>query len=143
MAKKTARPAAKPTQQRTKEDQWRRRMAQQSQTGAGSVVAEPGEMGSPSETRSYEDGSSTAPARATSRVATTSAARRAATASSVAQRANMAANRSPRARLSATTLPIAEEMHYVRSDIRKLIILTTLCVAVIIALSFVVPSVIK
>ena len=140
MAKKTARPAAKPSQQRTKEDQWRRRLAQQSQTGTGSAVAEPGESGTAA---SYGDGTTQAASAASTRAASTSAARRTANTSAVTQRANMAAARGGRVRLSANTLPIAEEMQYVRHDIRNLVILTVICVAVLIALSFVIPSIIK
>ncbi|MEO6457708.1 MAG: hypothetical protein ABIO92_05475, partial [Chloroflexia bacterium] len=39
---------------------------------------------------------------------------------------------------SANTLSIDEEMYYVRSDIRRLIILTAICLAVLIALSFII-----
>jgi hypothetical protein len=47
------------------------------------------------------------------------------------------AARPGRMRLAANTLSIDEEMHYVRSDIRRLIILTAICLVVLIALSFV------
>ena len=57
----------------------------------------------------------------------------------MAQRANMATARGARVRLSANTLPLGEEMNYIRNDIRKLVILTAICLVVIIALSFVVP----
>ncbi len=144
MAKKTARPAAKPagkpSQNRTKEDQWRRRMAQQSQMGASSVVAEPGS--DTSVVGGYEDGATQAMSAAPARTAAGSAARRAASSSAVTQRANMAA-RGARVRLSAATLPLTEEMNYIRGDIRKLIILTAICLVVLIALSFIVPSLIK
>ena len=83
MAKKTARPAAKPSQQRTKEDQWRRRMSQQAQVGVGSVVAESDGTGA---TASYVDGTAqTASAKAT-RAASTSTARRTANTSAVSDR---------------------------------------------------------
>ena len=134
MPKKTAR-TSKPGQQRSKEEQWRRRMAQQSQVGARSVVAEPGATGP---TTGYEDGAAQA-APAPTRAAPSAAGRRTASTSAVAQRANMATARGARVRLSANTLPLGEEMNYIRNDIRKLVILTAICLVVIIALSFVVP----
>jgi hypothetical protein len=40
-------------------------------------------------------------------------------------------------------MSIEEEMHYIKGDIRRLIVLTAVCLAVIVVLSFVVPSVIR
>ena len=51
--------------------------------------------------------------------------------------------RAARARIGVQTMSIPEEMHYIRTDIRKLVILTAICIAVLIALSFVVPSIVK
>jgi hypothetical protein len=47
--------------------------------------------------------------------------------------------RNTRVRMAADTFTIEEEMYYVRSDIRRLIILTAICLAVLIALAFVIP----
>jgi len=44
--------------------------------------------------------------------------------------------------MGAPALSVDDEMHYIKGDIRRLIILTAICLAVIIALSFVVPSII-
>jgi hypothetical protein len=52
----------------------------------------------------------------------------------------MAATRTQRNRLAAQGMTIEEEMHYVRNDIRRLIILTVICMVVIIILAFVIPS---
>jgi hypothetical protein len=61
------------------------------------------------------------------------------------QRRSAAMQRSTtRSRLgAASTMSIEEEMHYVRGDIRRLIILTAICLAVIVILAFLVPSIIK
>lgn len=156
MAKKTVR-AAKPTQQRTKEEQWRKRMAAQARTGAttysapngaGSAVAEPED-----DVETYES-AAVAPAavaptpapraqaqRATSTPAT-SAAR--ASAAQAAQRRNLASQRPVRPRAGITnTMSVEEEMHYIRTDIRKLITLTAICIVIIIILAFIVPSIVK
>jgi hypothetical protein len=146
MAKKTtARPAAKPSQQRSKEDQWRRRMAQQSQMGASSsTVAEPGvEMDSASGTEVGAGATQAATGRAATRAGSGAATKRATNVSAVTQRANLAGARSARVRLSASTLPLAEEMHYIRGDIVKLGILTAICLVVLFALAVIVPSIIK
>ncbi len=145
MAKKTARPAAaKPTQQRSKEEQWRRRMAQQSQTGMTSVVVPPENAGT--ETAYAGDVAQTSTAAATSMPARTTAssatnARR--TASLAAQRATTTAARTRAARLGAQTISIPDEMRFIRADIRKLVIMTAFCIAVLLVLSFVVPMVYK
>ena len=48
-----------------------------------------------------------------------------------------------RARFATNTMSIADEMHYVKADIRKLVVLTAICLAVLIVLSFIVPSIVK
>ena len=145
MAKKTtARPAAKPSQQRSKEDQWRRRMAQQSQMGASSsTVAEPGVDMDSASGAEVGVGATQAAAGRAARAASGSAAKRATNVSAVTQRANLAGARSARVRLSASTLPLAEEMHYIRGDIVKLGILTAICLVLLFALAFIVPMIIK
>jgi len=157
MAKKTAR-AAKPSQQRSKEEQWRRRMSAQGRTGAGSAVveavetveavdaaAEDGDLSSEEIVPQARTRSTTAPRGA----ATTKSAARTETraqSSTVAQRraagaTSSYAQRSARARLAATSMSIEDEMHYIKADIRKLVVLTGLCVLVIIALAFVLPMI--
>jgi hypothetical protein len=46
--------------------------------------------------------------------------------------------RTGRMKLAANAMSIDEEMHYVRSDIKRLIMLTAICLVVLIALSFVI-----
>jgi hypothetical protein len=54
------------------------------------------------------------------------------------KRAGASATRgSARLRMAANQMSIDDEMAYVRSDIRRLIILTAICMAVLIALAFV------
>jgi hypothetical protein len=140
MAKKTARATAKPSQSKTKEEQWRRRMAQQSQAGAGSVLAEP-DM--PAEVDDVSADGETVPAAPRRATASAAGARRSASASAaLAQRASASA-RNVRSRLSTVTLSLDQEMGYIRTDIRKLIVLTLSCIVILVALAFIVPSFIK
>ena len=139
MAKKTK------VTQRAREEQWRRRVEQQSRQGVDApapVVTvdddlddlqdEPAEyiqadiQPMPSGVATSARTTTPTPAR-TPRTTTTSptAARRA-----TATRASRLAFQQ--------TMSLEEEMNYVRSDIRQLIILTGLCLAVLIALSFVI-----
>jgi hypothetical protein len=76
---------------------------------------------------------------------TTSAASRSATrstgtgpGSSAAQRKASTVARTARTRLPVNTMSLEDEMNYVRSDIRSLIILTAMCLAVIIVLAFII-----
>ena len=151
MPKKTTR-AARTGQspQRSKEEQWRKRMAAQAQRGASGVAGEPAEDDG-SSTFSRDDGdyveAATAPAaRATSAATTTttprpssSQGRAQSTAMAASQRRAATPARNTRVRMTADTFTMEEEMHYVRSDIRRLIILTAICLAVLIALAFVIP----
>jgi len=140
MAKKTA----KPSQQKTKEEQWRRRMAAQGQMGAVSAVAEPGtpDTDGVDTDATYTTSSATVtrvrPA-STATVAKTSAARGTGTATTMQRNAARAA----RAKLATSAMSLEDEMHYIKADIRKLVILTVSCLLVIIALAFVIPSIIK
>lgn len=153
MAKKTVR-AAKPTQQRTKEEQWRKRMAAQARTGttaysapngAGSAVAEPED-----DVETYES-AAVAPAAAVPTPApraqaprATSTPATAAARASAAQRRSLASQRPVRPRAGITNaMSVEEEMHYIRTDIRKLITLTAICIVIIIILAFIVPSIVK
>ncbi|HEX9988651.1 MAG TPA: hypothetical protein VGE45_09260 [Chloroflexia bacterium] len=125
------------TTQRSKEEQWRKRMASQGQrTGfAGGVT-------SSATTDMMDDGrdETRIPAPPRPRSTTmTAPGRTQASAATATQRRAATAARTSRTRLTANTLTIEEEMRYVRSDIRRLIILTAICLAVIIALSFVIP----
>jgi hypothetical protein len=134
MAKKTARPAAKPGQQRSKEEQWRRRMAQQSQAGVSNIATP---TIADSATALADDEAATVPAKAGS------TARRASGATPATQRAASAAARGARSRLATATMSLDDEMRYIRADIGKLVVLTSICVVIIIALAFILPSVIK
>jgi hypothetical protein len=146
MAKKTNRP----TQQRSKEDQWRRRAAAQARmstpTLSGAMADQVIE-----EDEVEPEGYAQAEMREMPRVATSAAATRAmntspaarAAASSsavnaAAQRRALAASRAARSRMAVNQMSVEEEMHYVRSDVRSLVILTAICLAVIIVLSFII-----
>ena len=157
MPKKTAR-AAKPSQQRSKEEQWRRRMAAQGQSGTSTgsavvdtieavdVAIDDGDLSSEEMTPLASTRSTAAPraaattksaARAETRAQSTATTQRRATGTgSYSQRSTSA-----RARMAAATMSVEEEMHYIRADIRKLVVLTGLCVIVIIALAFVLPMI--
>lgn len=148
MPKKTTRAARTgQSQQRTKEEQWRRRMATQAQGGAAGVALEQDE-----ESATFvEDGTSDAKAfvsptrvpaqRPTSRPATTTAQARTQTSTMASsQRKAAIASRNTRVRLTTETLSMEDEMYYVRTDIRRLIILTAICFVVLIALVFIIPT---
>ena len=138
MPKKTTRTAK--TSQRTKEEQWRRRMGAQGR----SLVEDAGSVDESAEFDGEQESSVQviAPARTSTYVQPRStvgtAAGRASTASSVSQRraSSTAAARASRLRPAATGLSMDEEMYYVRSDIKRLVILTGICLAVLIVLSF-------
>src|SRR5437867_4889193 len=99
MAKKTARGSSRPGQHRSKEEQWRRRMAQQSQAGASSVLTEPVDSPTRDAAATYTDEETTteAPRRG---APASSAVRRAASASAMAQRTAASTARNVRSRLS-------------------------------------------
>lgn len=133
MVKKT-----KTTQQRSKEEQWRKRMTAQAQRSGGFA----GEATSRAATDMMGDGAgetSTPPSPRPRSAAMTAPGRTQAGTATATQRRAATAARTSRTRLTANTLTMEEEMRYVRSDIRRLIILTAICLAVIIALSFVIP----
>ena len=62
----------------------------------------------------------------------------AATMPTAGQRRAIAASRASRAKIAMNTMSLEEEMHYVRADIRKLVILTAACLAIIITLAIVI-----
>ena len=143
MPKKTSRPA-KSSQQRAREEQWRRRVSAQGLTTVDTSAATmdatdfdesldvQAETGLPTNTVT----STTTTIRP--RETTPSRSGRAAS-TAVQQRRtpSSAATRASRLRPAANALSVEEEMYYVRTDIRRLIILTAICLAVLIALSFV------
>ncbi len=143
MVKKGNRPA-KANQQRAKQEQWKRRIASQAESSGVTSVMESEEA--------FEDGvgSEVALVAATPTAASTTArpvpgarpsqarAQSPATAGA-AQRRATAALRANRSRLAANVLSVEDEMHYVRVDIRRLIILTALCLAVLALLFFLIP----
>ena len=141
MPKKTARPA-KTSQQKAREEQWRRRVSAQGLAavedyGDAPVTAEIDES---LDEETVAVASSRTVITPTSRQTTPVAAGRAparATQPRRAAGAGSAAARASRLRPAAQSLSMEEEMYYVRSDIRRLIILTAICLAVLIALSFV------
>jgi len=152
MAKKTT----KTTQQRSKEDQWRRRVAAQnravtptlSSSNVASIATD--DVADEIEEEGYTQAemlpmpsvatssSAAGAATATRTTATRSAAAASSTAaaSAAAQRRALAASRAARGRMPANTMTVEEEMNYVRADIRSLIILTGICLAIIIVLAF-------
>jgi hypothetical protein len=150
MAKKTTRT----TQQRSKEDQWRRRVAAQTRAATPTlsnvgvatddVIDEVEETGyTQAEMRPMPSVATSGSAKAatTTRATatrTTSAASGTPAATAAAQRRALAASRAARARMPANIMSVEEEMHYVRSDVRSLIILTGICLAIIIVLAFII-----
>src|SRR6266542_1041017 len=143
MPKKTAR-AARPSQQRSKEEQWRKRMAAQARTNMPGALVE--RDGATSGGDAGEMGVASAQTQTATRsravVSGGTGSAHAQSSSAAVQRRAMSASRTARARLGATALSIEEEMRYIKTDIRRLIILTAICLAVIIVLSIVVPYVI-
>ncbi len=146
MAKKPVKPV-KSNVQRTREEQWKRRLAAQGGTVASGATLEREDMGVSSD--GMQNGEAAFVSGATSgatRTAVSSSTRTAAAArgrsvplgTGSAQRRMAQPARAGRLKLAANTMSIDEEMHYVRSDIRRLIILTAICLAVLIALSFVI-----
>ena len=138
MPKKTTR-TAKSSQQKAREEQWRRRVTAQ---GLATIddVAEVSPADDLDDTMAEE-----AVPVASTRTMTAARPRQASQvgsgrAASAAQqrRTPAAATRASRLRPAATSLSMEEEMYYVRSDIRRLIILTAICLAVLIALSFII-----
>lgn len=150
MAKKTPTGTNKPTQQRSKEEQWRRRVAAQTRAttptlsdnvDGGTTTAEDIDGYTQAEMRQMPKVSTgtSAPARAGTAPASANVSRTGtpSAAAAAAQRRAMA-NRTTRTRIGANVMSLEEEMQYVRSDVRALIILTAICLAVIIALAFVI-----
>lgn len=163
MAKKPVQAASKPSQQKSKEEQWRKRMAAQARTGAatgyttapsaGSAVTEPGDVTFVENGTGAEEIVASGPVVATSAaVSTIPNAGKAAAAPvprssvpSAARRPMSAprANLASRARIGAANqMSLDEEMHYIRSDIRRLIILTAICLVILIALAIIIPLII-
>ncbi|HKP52468.1 MAG TPA: hypothetical protein VJ183_07435 [Chloroflexia bacterium] len=142
MVKKTAK-GAKTASQRAREEQWRRRAAAQGGLPAASTgTVERDDSGDGDGTEAtYTPRSGVARSTASTSSARYGAAARSRTGSSMGAatpRRQFQAARPGRMRMAANTLSLDEEMHYVRSDIRRLIILTAICLAVLIALSFVI-----
>jgi hypothetical protein len=146
MAKKGSRPN-KANQQRSREEQWRRRAAAQS-GGATSLVdgyTADGRDGADlddAEFTAVEVGTdaATLSARSTPAPRATQTRTQAATTTASAQRRATSLTRQGRARLTPNVMSIEDEMYYVRSDIRRLILLTLACVVVLVLLYFVIPK---
>ena len=134
MVKKTAK-GTRTNLQRTREEQWRRRLAAQ----GGLPAATTGTFERAESDAAVDDAETTYVARsATARPGAATRSRTASSMSSATQRRQVQPTRAGRMKLAANTLSLTEEMNYVRSDIRRLIILTAICLAVLIALSFVI-----
>jgi hypothetical protein len=140
MAKKTK------VTQRAREEQWRRRVEQQTRqpgmvAGRASAVDDMVDEAEASTAEYVQADIRPMPSgvATSARTATAPAARapRASAGAASAGRRTAAAARASRLAFQQT-MSIDEEMHYVRSDIRQLIILTAICLAVLIALSFIV-----
>jgi hypothetical protein len=148
MAKKGNRPN-KANQQRSREEQWRRRAAAQA-GGTTSVADGDGAVGRYGTGTALDDeagfttvempsaalmpSGGTTPPRATQTRAQGSTASPAAS-----QRRAANLTRNSRSRFAPTAMSIEDEMYYVRSDIRRLILLTAACVLVLIVLFFLIP----
>ncbi len=145
MAKKGTRPN-KANQQRSREEQWRRRAAAQS-GGATDVVD--------TYTVDGQDGAgvaddagfttvevpATAPiltARSTPAPRSTQTRSQGGTTAAASRSTNI--SRQGRNRYQPNVMTIEDEMYYVRSDIRRLILLTAACVVVLLVLYFVIPK---
>ena len=139
MTKKTSTTA----QQRARQEQWRRRV--DAQMGAGTATQPMADPGMADEGMDGSDGYQQAemrqmPAGVSTTAATTRPIGRTGGAAmpSAGQRRAIAATRTTRARAVANTMSLEEEMHYVRADIRKLVILTIACLGIIITLALVI-----
>ena len=139
MAKKTK------VTQRAREEQWRRRIEQQSRQpaaapGRAAVVDDLAEVEvetaeyAQADIRPMPSGVATSARTAAAPTARTPRATATTTASS---RRTAASSRAARLGFQQE-MSIDDEMRYVKSDIRQLIILTAVCLAVLIALSFVI-----
>ncbi len=139
MPKKTTRPV-KSSQQKAREEQWRRRVNAQGLTTVDdfteTATVDALEENVGEETLPVSSARTMTAARP--RQASPVAAGRASAGATQQRRTPVAtAARASRLRPAAPSLSMEEEMYYVRSDIRRLIILTAICLAVLIALSFV------
>jgi cobalamin biosynthesis Mg chelatase CobN len=147
MAKKTTRT----TQQRAKEEQWRRRMTAQARASTPTLSKSGSTAALEDESEAEPEGYIQADMRqmpnvttaaTTTRIAPAGTTARTTSATSAAtaaaQRRAQAASRAARSRLAINTLSVEDEMGYVRSDVRSLVILTVICLAVIIVLAFVI-----
>lgn len=139
MAKKTK------VTQRAREEQWRRRIEQQSRQpstapGRAAVVDDLAEVEvetaeyAQADIRPMPSGVATSARTAAPPTARTP---RATATTPAASRRTAAASRAARLGFQQE-MSIDDEMRYVKSDIRQLIILTAVCLAVLIALSFVI-----
>ncbi len=139
MPKKTTRPV-KSSQQRIREEQWRRRVSAQGLTAVDSPAStlDSADFTEVPEELAEMDLSVSTTTTIRPREATPPRSNRSA-AAAVQQRRTPASSaaRASRLRPAANALTVDEEMYYVRTDIRRLIILTAICLAVLIALSFV------
>lgn len=139
MPKKTTRPV-KSSQQKAREEQWRRRVNAQGLTTVDdfteTATVDALEENVGEETLPVSSARTMTAARP--RQASPVAAGRTSAGATQQRRTPVAtAARASRLRPAAPSLSMEEEMYYVRSDIRRLIILTAICLAVLIALSFV------
>jgi hypothetical protein len=133
-------------QQRARQEQWQRRVqAQIGGTSAAPAVASSTALEDEID-ETIADGSAgyqqaemrQMPANVSTSGASTKSMNRstgAATMPSAGQRRAIAATRASRAKIAMNTMSLEEEMRYVRADIRKLVILTTFCLAIIILLA--------
>lgn len=140
MPKKSTRPA-KSSQQRAREEQWRRRVSAQGLAtidGPATTTNAP-DFDENADEQAEPELSTSTMTTVRARDATPARSNRA-TSAAVQQRRTptAAAARASRLRPAANSLSIDEEMYYVRTDIRRLVILTAICFAVLIALSFVI-----
>ncbi|HEX8229530.1 MAG TPA: hypothetical protein VF826_09475 [Chloroflexia bacterium] len=146
MAKKGSRPN-KANQQRSREEQWRRRAA--AQAGGATSLADDytadgrGGVGFDGEAEFTTvempvDAALTARSTPAPRASQTRAQTTATTAAT--QRRTTSLTRQGRSRLTPNVMSIEDEMYYVRSDIRRLILLTAACVVVLLVLFFVIPK---
>lgn len=146
MVKKTAK-TPKTNIQRAREEQWKRRVAAQgglvADVTAGATLDRADSAASAVDAEgTYTPRTATTDVRSTATSSARSGAmarsRTGSAVPSASQRRMAQPARAGRLKVNLNMMSIDEEMHYVRSDIKLLILLTVICLVVLIALSFVI-----
>ncbi len=144
MPKKSTR-GSKAAQQRARQEQWRKRIAgpaiaQTTQALKDLYEIDPTPPVATAGPPAPMAGTSTvsAPATSPSPAAGAARGRPSGTVGTQGYARPSQAPRYTRGRIQATIMSLEDEMYYVRTDIRRLIILTAVCMAILIVLSFII-----